>query len=754
MTELPSEASEGNNTVSCRLIGWAFDICREHDIDVGRLLVGMSYDEAYLRDRNNYIEWNSFCVLATNVTSLFSIDQLIEMSQRTFEYPIFRLYASISRLVFDPKSQYRWFATGLVPRLYPITVTVVEEGSQILHLKMTVNEPLAPCPTLFQIFEGQFIGMSTSMGCEKCDVQVTYLDRGAEYIIEFPDRRTLLGQIISLIKKPGDLYYSAIELRKSHDELISKSRELEWENDQLKQAQSRISGLEKQYKILENTIEDVLWIADKDDQFTYVSPAVKKVFGYEIEEVLSLTMIDLVSTSLSETEIEQIAQAHQTWKNSNNLLKPSIHEVLVERKDGSEFWADIHIAPIYSEEGMLTGFSGITRDISRRKNAEFEKQVLQSELSQSRHLESLGQLAGGIAHDFNNMLTTVLGFADLARSSLPEDNNVGTYLSEISGAAGRASDLVKQLLTFSKQQPMAPVPVNINEIISRINPMIRRLVAENIDISIDLKSVPNILGEVSELERVIVNLCINSSDAMPEGGLLKISSSEYLVGREDSRAVKTGVGSFACITVSDTGVGMTPDVRQKILEPFFSTKPFGEGTGLGLALTYSIVQQHNGFLDIVSQPNRGTTVKVFIPKTHLSVVDSHAEEVVPDDSHSGTVLVVEDQQQVRQLVVEILQSSGFNVKEARDGEEAVSTYKKEWKDIDLVLMDIVMPKMGGRDAMSLMREVNPEADVLFMTGYSGEDSRIGFANHSGHKILRKPFSSGDVVRRVSQIIES
>ncbi|MBV1879211.1 MAG: response regulator [Pseudomonadales bacterium] len=748
----------GHGHVRCAFVGWVLAVSQRNNIDPSIALKGISFTENYLQAPANYIDWDSFCTLIENISTQYSVMEYDTLWQYLVTHPDFRAYSLIVRSKNHIKSLCGWLLQKIIPRMLPVSGTLLSETDTSLNIQMVVDSGLNNCPALFQFIKALLVGLAAETRHWQCVVALKDNKYGVEFDLTLQKQRGLAG-FISHFFSPSRLPHRVLdELMKKDERLLDKSLQLAIATQKVLQAKNKVTGFEMQHQVIEKTLMDIIWVSDLTGQVVYVSPAIKPMFGYEIKEAMQMNLVDFLCEHQAQSFNSLLSgDIYAEMVEASGRVRPeysNVVEVMARRKDGSEFWCEIHRGFQFDEAGKPQGMAGITRDISERKQTEIEKSLLERELAHSRHMESIGQLAGGIAHDFNNMLTTVLGFSDLAKGNLGPDHAVLPYLKEISRAGSRASDLVKQLLAYSKQEPMEPRPFNLTDLVEQLNPMLSQLVSENIDLTIDVQPVPMILGDPTELERVLINLCLNAIDAMPDGGRLYISTREYLLSADDSRVTKAGTDSFACISVSDTGHGIDPGIQERVLEPFFTTKPFGQGTGLGLAVTYSIVQQHHGFLDLVSHPNRGTTIKVFLPRTLINKPEPVAIDQQTEGDGSGTILVVEDQEQVRRLIVQILETAGYDVLEASDGNDAVTTYTAFADDIDLIVMDIVMPKMGGRDSMDLIRQVNPDAEVLFMTGYSDGDPRTDFAMNVGYQVLRKPFSSVDVIQRVGQILRS
>jgi two-component system, cell cycle sensor histidine kinase and response regulator CckA len=403
----------------------------------------------------------------------------------------------------------------------------------------------------------------------------------------------------------------------------------------------------------------------------------------------------------------------------------------------------------------------INRDVTERKRAEDERQHLEEQLRQSQKMESIGTLAGGVAHDFNNLLTAITGYSDLSLRRLNAADPVRHNIQEIRKAADRSAALTRQLLAFSRRQRLESKVINLNDLIGEQMKMLRRIIGE--DVEVRLHAAPKlsfVLADPGQIEQVVMNLAINARDAMPGGGQLTIETSNVELDETFIRShAYMRRGKYVLVMVSDTGTGMKAETRERVFEPFFTTKEFGKGTGLGLSTAYGIVKQHNGFIDVYSEVGQGTTFKIYLPITGKPQDDEYAETLPPIRGGTQTILVAEDEEALRELARGVLEDLGYKVVLARDGEEAVELYSSEGEKIDLLLLDMVMPRMGGYKAYERISALRPSVPVIFMTGYSVEAMQSRFANQNealeetGALIIQKPYSLDTLVRKVYEVLD-
>ncbi|HEV8240835.1 MAG TPA: ATP-binding protein [Thermoanaerobaculia bacterium] len=418
------------------------------------------------------------------------------------------------------------------------------------------------------------------------------------------------------------------------------------------------------------------------------------------------------------------------------------------RPDGGELTLEGHYAPVLDAGGTIGGALCVVRDVSAQEQ-------LEEQLLQAQKIEAVGQLAGGVAHDFNNLLTVILGYCELAELRVEESSGVRGDLGEIRRAAARAAALTRQLLAFSRKQVLQPEVVSPNDEVRELEQMLRRLIAENVELSTSLApDAGRVLVDRNQLHQVLVNLLVNARDAMPGGGRLLIETRNREL--DDAYAqVHPGArpGSYVMIAVSDTGTGMDESVRSRIFEPFFTTKERGKGTGLGLSMVYGVVKQSGGYIWVYSEPGHGTTFKLFLPRVDTAAEARQAPAPSRDALEGGeAVLVAEDEEVVRGLVVRLLELRGYRVVEADRGETALAAAAAT-SDLELLITDVVMPDMSGRELADRLRRLRPGLKVLFVSGYTDES----IANHGvldpGVELLEKPFTADVLARRVRAILD-
>lgn len=385
-----------------------------------------------------------------------------------------------------------------------------------------------------------------------------------------------------------------------------------------------------------------------------------------------------------------------------------------------------------------------------------ERKHLEEQLQQAQKMEAVGQLAGGVAHDFNNLLFIITGCTELMREDIPPGDPLHQNLDMIMGAAERATTLVRQLLLFSRRSAMKPVNIDINELISNLMKMIIRVIGEHISLEVhpgfDLKSI---CADPGQIEQVVMNLCVNGRDAMPDGGTIIIETKNITIDSEFHECHPWArEGDFVLLTIADTGFGIPHEIQDRVFEPFFTTKEVGKGTGMGLAAVYGIVKSHDGMIHLYSEPGNGTIFKIYFPAAEQIKSSSGKSEPVFKQltGNRETILIAEDEKNVRSMLVKILKNANYHVVAAEDGLEAIDLFDKHVETIKIVLLDVVMPKLGGDKVMEHIRGVRPALPIIFLTGYSKGMLPKSISSDSGYDILQKPVFRSDLLDKIRTIL--
>jgi two-component system cell cycle sensor histidine kinase/response regulator CckA len=501
-------------------------------------------------------------------------------------------------------------------------------------------------------------------------------------------------------------------------------------------------------KVLEG-LEEMIAVIDRDYRYVIANRAFLKQRGLEREEEI---IGRLVSEVIDREVFEEVAKKHL-----DECLRgrPVKYELRYRYPDLGERDLAISYLPVEGRDGV-DRVACVLSDVTDRKRAEEALTLKEEQLRQAKKMEAVGRLAGGVAHDFNNLLTAIIGYSELALMQLKQEDRLRSNIEEIKKAGRRAADLTRQLLAFSRRQVMQPRPLNLNRVIGDINGMLGRLIGEDVEVRTVLeRNLCAIRADPSQIDQVIVNLVVNARDAMPLGGKLTIETANVFLD-ESYAAEHLGVtpGLYARLSITDSGLGMDRATQESIFEPFFTTKEATKGTGLGLATVYGIVKQSGGWIWVYSELGKGTTFKIYLPHSKDPV-----EERRPAPSKGGplmgseTVLLVDDEEAVANIAYEALVTYGYTVLKVTDGFQALAVSKHYNGPIHLLLTDVVMPRMSGREVAEQITAVRPEVLVLFMSGYT----ETAIVHHSvldeGIDLVEKPFSPESLSRRVREVLD-
>ena len=540
---------------------------------------------------------------------------------------------------------------------------------------------------------------------------------------------------------PGPEAVAAIDSVERHDaeRVHLLARALQSANDCVMETEEALRRTELRYREVVENAHDVIFTVDREGHCLSMNPAGRKLTGYVAEDARGIHLSQLVAphhVGFARQQLERVLAGEDV---------PTF-ELAITNREGRLLTLELAVHAVMGDDGAPSGVQGIARDITARKE-------LEDQLRQSQKLEAIGRLAGGIAHDFNNLLTAILGYSALVSDDLPSDSPLREDVAEIQRAANVAESLTRQLLIFSRKDVVQPVEVDLNESVTRVERLLRRIVGERIDLTVRLApTIGYIHADEGQIEQVVMNLVINARDAMPSGGTLRVETAAMELDETFARTHPGArAGSFARLTVSDTGHGMTPEVQAEIFTPFFTTKSPSTGTGLGLAIVHGIVQQWGGWIGVESAIGVGTRFSIYFPLMPATVLDPAVDPVsVSAGLGSGTVLFVEDDECIRTLGTRMLRQKGFKVLPARHAGEALLLAGDPDRRIDLLLTDIVMPGLSGRDLAARMLESRPNLKVLYTSGYNDDIAAVHELN--GPAFLRKPYAPDALVRRIRALL--
>ncbi len=468
-----------------------------------------------------------------------------------------------------------------------------------------------------------------------------------------------------------------------------------------------------------------------------------QMIGYERHDIVGRSLSELTPMDGVASTRDLLASAVPGVEHPESVDQRYVHE------SGEIVYAHVTATLIEDDTGSEPYVMAVVEDVT-------ERQLLEEQLRQAQRMESVGRLAGGVAHDFNNLLTIIAGYSDLTLRRLLDDDPLRDNVLEISAAAERAAGLTRQLLAFGRKQMLTPKVLDLNTVVADMSRMLERLIGEEISlVAIPDPALGRTKADPGQIEQVIVNLAVNARDAMRNGGTLTIETANVDLDENYVHShIEAAPGSYVMLAVSDTGSGMDPEVAAHVFEPFFTTKSVGEGTGLGLSTVYGIVKQSSGSIALYTEPGRGTSFKIYLPRVDEDV--AVAPETVAAVSRSGgeTVLVVEDEEKVRDLAIFALRHYGYDVVEAGDVDDAIRVCQERDTPIHLLLTDVVMPKLNGRELADRLKATLPDLRVVFMSGYT-ENAIVhhGVLDPGAH-FIHKPFTAEQLARKVREVLDA
>ncbi len=495
-------------------------------------------------------------------------------------------------------------------------------------------------------------------------------------------------------------------------------------------------------------LPDPVLLTSADGLLVFANAAAETLYAYSSAELFGKPL-SLIAPTLSGAIVEEMVRSSMDGKWET--------EIVSAKKGGDRFRSKLNVASLTDAEGSYLGCICIVHDLSELDRMRDDLGRLEGRLLESQKMETLGLLVGGVAHDFNNLLTAIMNYAEMGLMRAPEQSPFEGYFEEIRRASERAANLTRQLLAFSRRRVIAPEVVDLNRIILDVERMLRHVIRENIELVTLLSPGLRIIKvDPNQMEQVLLNLVVNASDAMPRGGKLVIATCEAYVPVELEHAqAQLSVGPSVCLSVSDSGVGMTEDVKARIFEPFFTTKDDGKGTGLGLASCHRIIAESGGLITVESKPGRGTTFNVYLPAVdETTPCPPSGEHLETTPVGTETILLAEDDPIIRSVSGGMLRDLGYSVLEAENGVDALGNARslKEGR-IDLLVADVVMPLMGGAKLATELAETHPEAKVLLMSGYVDCDTVRHALLAEGRGFIQKPFSSLSLARKVRDVID-
>jgi PAS domain S-box-containing protein len=508
-------------------------------------------------------------------------------------------------------------------------------------------------------------------------------------------------------------------------------------------AEEELHAVETRYRALVERLPAITYIAEVGalGRWHYVSPQIQSILGFPPEEWMA-NSANWINHIHPEDRDHALAAEKRFWE-AGGIFRA---EYRMLARDGRILWFRDDAVYLRSGDSQKPVMQGVLYDITEHKH-------LEEQLRQSQKMEAVGQLAGGVAHDFNNLLMIIQGHNERILGHLTASHDAHKDANEIKEAVNRAAGLTRQLLAFSRKQVLQPRILDINIVVRDVAKMLHRLIGENVQVNlVTAPSLWHVKADQGQMEQVVLNLALNARDAMPHGGRLTIETSNLEISRPADQ-VPVRPGKYVLVKVSDTGTGMDTETQRHIFEPFFSTKELGKGTGLGLASVYGVIKQSGGGISFLSQLGHGTTFSVYLPEAcELATANSHEAVALPESKGTETVLVVEDEDQIRDMVSEYLQQSGYTVLHAQNGRQALEIARRYKGLIHLLVTDVVMPELGGRELAEQLRHLRPRTKVLFTSGYLDTTADDKPADQQA-AILQKPFALNTLASKIREVLE-
>ncbi len=513
-----------------------------------------------------------------------------------------------------------------------------------------------------------------------------------------------------------------------------------YQHFQINAVRKQLLEREELFRLITENAADMIAVVDMTGERIYNSPSYETILGYKPEELKRTTVWEQIHP-------EDRAKVQKAAEDARSTGSGKTVEYRMRHKDGS--WRTLESrASTIMKGGTAEKLVIVNRDVTQRK-------TLEEQFRQAQKMEAVGRLSGGIAHDFNNLLGVIIGYGEIVQEGTPTDSRLRTCIDEMLKAGHRAAGLTRQLLAFSRQQVMDPRVLDLNAVVRDMEKMLKRLIGEDILLKTSLDSELLIKADQGQIEQAILNLAVNARDAMPNGGELKLETSNFYVDEEFAGRYPFPVviGDYVLLTVADNGVGMDASTRARVFEPFFTTKEKGKGTGLGLSTVYGVVKQSGGYIDVASEPGAGAAFRIYLPKVEEAVTPVKSASSQPSLRGSETVLLVEDEASLRKLSRQQLELCGYRVLEAENAAEAIKISDAYEEPIDLLLTDVVMPGISGRVLANGLSEKRLGIHILYMSGYTGQMVGQHGVLEEGSFFLPKPFTRDELATKVREALD-
>jgi len=616
---------------------------------------------------------------------------------------------------------------------------LIQRTAQAERLERRLRETLIG-GGIIGLLGGVLAALFFSMAIEKRIHQLGKTARslveGRQFEAEEKGRDEIANLEATLVESARLLSEQSEQLRQARTELEAK---VQRRTSQLQRANEELREAEQVRTAIIGSSPLAIWAVDLDGRVTFWNPAATRIFGWTEDEVIGHPL-PVVPEELR----AEYAQWLERFRRGEAIAGLERERV---RKDGKRIQVEIWTAPLRDASGEFNGTIAIDSDVTDRK-------LLEEQFRRSQGLEAVGRLAGGVAHDFNNLLTVINGYCETLIEEAAAHPELVEYAKEIQYAGNRAAALTSQLLTFGRRQVSQPRLVDLNELVKRSIQLVQRVIGEDVEVVTKLDPAAcRVMVDPAHIDQVIMNLVVNARDAMSNGGRLTIETARTELDEHYAeRHIGVEPGSYCLLAISDTGVGMTAEMKNRLFEPFFTTKPVGKGTGLGLSIVYGIVKQSRGEIGVYSEPGKGTTFKIYLPVAASGAVAEPVRQAAGELRGSETVLVCEDEERIRRLIQTVLERLGYRVLVSGDPREAMRLAGSTDLKIDLLLTDVVMPHGNGFELAADMQKLRPELKVMYMSGYADHHLAGGRILEIGAAFLQKPFAATALAQRVKEVL--
>jgi PAS domain S-box-containing protein len=583
----------------------------------------------------------------------------------------------------------------------------------LLDLKLPDDSGMNLLTQLKRISPGCICALMTAFA--DVDSAIKAMEMGAFHYLQKPVRP---AELINLLQR----IFETIQIR-----------------EEKRLAEERLKESEERFRTIVESAQDAIFLKDRQLRYTLVNPIMERIHGLRAEDFLGRGDEELFGAKVAE----------RTLETESRVLRGEIveqEEIRSVAKSQKTFHS-IKV-PLADSSGKITGLCGFTRDLTSTRQ-------LEAQLLQAQKMEAIGTLAGGISHDFNNLLQAILGYSQILLMGRNSSDPDAMKLREIEKAAQRATDLTKQLLAFGRKVEIKPRPVDVNQVIKQVEKLLKRTIPKMIEIELRLaEPILTVNADPVQLEQVLLNIGVNARDAMPDGGRLIIATANVTPDDMFRKVnLREGTTDYVLLTITDTGQGMSEEVMEHLFEPFFTTKQVGQGTGLGLAMAYGIIKNHGGHISCQSSPGAGTTFQIHLPAiTAVAQPETDTPEEPIQKGEGETVLVVDDESFLRELARDLLSANGYHILTAASGEEALQLYHQQGAKIAIILMDLIMPGMGGKNCLMELLKINPDIKVLISSGFTLDEPGRDPVLIQAKGFIQKPYNLRNMLRRMREVI--